>query len=173
MRLPIGTLMVNKGVITPQQLEQILERQRSTHRPFGEIAEELFGVRAKDVERAWAEQYSQTTRWVDPSIEPIDPAVHDLISRRQAWQFRVLPIGYDGSELMICTTQEGLVRAMNFAARQMPVTCYFVLAKMDQLAEALMRLYPMEGMSAETLVGESVPCLSPQLAQARSGGGAC
>jgi hypothetical protein len=165
--------MVNKGVITPQQLEQILERQRTTHRPFGEIAEELFGVRAKDVERAWAEQYSQTTRWVDPTIEPIDPAVHDLVSRRQAWQFRVLPLGYDGSELMICTTQEGLVRAMNFAARQMPVTCYFVLAKMDQLAEALMRRYPMEGMSAETLVGESVPRLSPQLAQARSGGGAC
>jgi hypothetical protein len=165
--------MVNKGVISRQQLEQILERQKSTHRPFGEIAEELFGVRAKDVERAWAEQYSQTTRWVDPTIEPIDPAVHDLVSRRQAWQFRVLPIGYDGSELMICTTQEGLVRAMNFAARQMPVTCYFVLAKMDQLAEALMRLYPMEGMSAETLVGENVPCLSPQLAQSRSGGGAC
>ena len=171
MRLPIGQLMLNRGVITTQQLEQILERQKATHRPFGEIAEEMVGVRAKDVERAWAEQYAQTTRWIDPTLEPIDPAVHDLVSRRQAWQFRVLPMGYDGSELMICTTQEGLVRAMNFAARQIPVTCYFVLAKLDQLAEALMRRYPMEGMSAESLMGENVARLTPELAQARSGGG--
>ena len=172
MRQPIGTLMVNNGVITKQQLEQILERQRQTHRPFGEIAEELCGVRAKDVERAWAEQYAQTTRWVNPTLEPCDPGVHDLVSRRQAWQFRVLPLGYDGSELMVCTTQEGLVRAMNFAARQIPVTCYFVLAKLDQLAEALMRQYPMEGMSAESLAGESVAKLTPALANARMGGGA-
>ena len=172
MRLPIGTLMVNKGVITPQQLEAILEKQKITHRPFGEIAEEMCGVKARDVERAWSEQYAQTTRWVDPTIEPCDPAVHDLVSRRQAWQFRVLPLGYDGSELMVCTTQEGLVRAMNFAARQIPVTCYFVLAKLDQLAEGLMRQYPMEGMSAETIVGENVAQLSPVMATARSGGGA-
>ena len=172
MRLPIGQLMVNRGVISSQQLEQILERQKTTHRPFGEIAEELCGVRGKDVERAWAEQYAQTTRWVNPSIEPVDPAVHDLVSRRQAWQFRVLPLGYDGSELMVCTTQEGLVRAMNFAARQIPVTCYFVLAKLDSLAEALMRQYPMEGMSVESLAGESVAQLSPAFATARSGGGA-
>lgn len=172
MRLPIGTLMVNKGVITEEQLKLILERQRITHRPFGEIAEELIGVKAKDVERAWAEQYAQTTRWVDPTIEPIDPAVHDLVTRRQAWQFRMLPIGYDGSELMVCTTQEGLVRAMNFAARQIPVTCYFVLTKLDQLAESLMRVYPMEGMSAEMLVGEDVPRIPANLAMGRVGGGA-
>ncbi len=173
MRLPIGQLMVNKGVITAQQLEQILDRQKSTHRPFGEIAEELCGVRGKDVERAWAEQYAQTTRWVNPSVEQVDPAVHDIVSRRQAWQFRVLPLGYDGSELMICTTQEGLVRAMNFAARQIPVTCYFVLAKLDSLAEALMRQYPMEGMSVESLAGESVAQLAPAFATPRHGGGAC
>lgn len=174
MRLPIGQLLLSQGVITREQLEQVLERQRRTHRPFGEIAEEMLGVKAKDVERAWSEQYAQTTRWVDPTLEPVDPAVHDLVSRRQAWQFRVLPLGYDGSELLVCTTKEGLVRAMNFAARQMPVTCYFVLARLEQLAEALMRHYPMEGMSAETLAGDAVPrCAPPQLAHARTGGGAC
>lgn len=173
MRKPIGSLMVDKGVLSPEQLAQVLERQRTTHRPFGEIAEEMFGVKAKDVERAWSEQYAATTRWIDPSTERIDPAVRELVSRRQAWQFRVLPVGYDGSELMVCTTQEGLVRAMNFAARQLPVTCYFVLSKLEPLAEALMRHYPMEGMSREVLLGENVPSLSPALALARAGGGAC
>lgn len=172
MRQPIGTLLVNRGVISGEQLRQVLEHQRVTQRPFGEIAEEMLGVKAKDVERAWAEQYGQTTRWIDPTIEHVDPAVHDLLNRRQAWQFRMLPLGYDGSELMVCTTQDGLVRAMNFAARQIPMTCYFVLAKMEHLAEALMRHYPMEGMSVESLMGESVPQIGAELVKARLGGGA-
>lgn len=172
MRQPIGKLLVNQGIISAEQLDQVLQRQQLTHRPFGEIAEELLGVKAKDVERAWSEQYAQTTRWVDPSLEPVDPAVREMITRRQAWQFRLMPIGYDGAELMVCTTQDGLIRAMNFAARHVPVTCYFVLAKLEHLAEALMRHYPMEGMSLETLRGDSIPRLQ-NLAFARSGGGAC
>lgn len=151
VRLPIGQLMVERGVITREQCERVLEKQRTTHRPFGEICEELLDVRAKDVERAWSEQYAATTRWVDPTSEALDAGVRELINRRQAWQFRILPMGYDGNELMLCTTQDGLVRAMNFATRQIPVNCYFVLAPLDKLGEALMRHYPMEGMSSEAL----------------------
>lgn len=155
MRVPIGELLVGKGILTAQQCKAVLDRQQATHRPFGEIAEELFAIDAKDVERAWAEQYSKITRWVDPLVEPCDPMVRDLISRRQAWQFRVLPLGYDGGDLMVCTTQESLVRAMNFTVRQIPATCYFVLSTPDNLASALMRHYPMDGMVPELVEGES------------------
>lgn len=155
MRLPIGTLLVDQGVLTPDQCEQVLERQRVTHRPFGEIAEEMFGVESREVERAWAKQYATLTKWIDPRLEPMDPAVRDLVTRRQAWQFRVLPIGYDGAELMVCTTQSGLIRAMNFTARQLPLTCYFVLCEPRAMGEALMRVYPMDGMSWDLLEGES------------------
>lgn len=167
MRMPIGQLMVDRGIITKDQCQQVLDKQRVTHRPFGEICEELLGVKAKDVERAWAEQYASTTRWVDPSMESIDPSVRDLVNRRQAWQFRLLPIGYDGNDLMVCTTKESLVRAMNFATRQLPVTCYFVLATLEQLGEALMRQYPMEGMSTEVLSDLPAEGLSKRMAAAR------
>lgn len=167
MRTPIGQLMVEKGVITRDQCEKVLEKQRVTHRPFGEICEEMLGVKAKDVERAWAEQYAATTRWVDPSHEAIDPAVRDLVNRRQAWQFRILPMGYDGSELMVCTTQESLVRAMNFATRQLPVTCYFVLSTLEQLGEALMTHYPMEGMCTEVLSETNPEKLTERVAAVR------
>ncbi len=155
MRLPIGALLVDQGVLTPEQCEQALERQKLTHRPFGEIAEEMFGVAAREVERAWAKQYATLTRWIDPRLEPLDPAVRDLVTRRQAWQFRVLPVGYDGAELMVCTTQAGLIRAMNFTARQLPVTCYFVLCEPQTMGQALMRVYPIDGMGADLLEGES------------------
>lgn len=154
-RILIGELLMEQGKLTGEQCQTILARQKATHRPFGEIAEELFNLPAREVERAWAVQYGQITRWIDPTIEPMDAAVRPLVTRRQAWQFRILPVGYDGSELMVCTTQAGLIRAMNFAAKQLPVTCYFVLSRPDDLADALMRFYPMEGMGLELVEGES------------------
>jgi hypothetical protein len=160
MRQPIGKLLLSQGVITQEQVDAVLRRQAETHRPFGEIAEEMLGVRAKDIERAWTEQYAHTTRWVNPMTEMVDPGVREMVSRRQAWQFRLLPMGYDQAELMVCTTKDGLVRAMNFAARHVPMTCYFVLSELEPLAEALMRHYPMEGMSADALRGDGVASLA-------------
>jgi hypothetical protein len=151
MRLPIGELLIRQGVITHQQCEQVLDRQRKTQRPFGEVAEELLGISARSVEKAWAEQYAGETRWLDAAIETPDPATRELITRRQAWQFRILPLGYDGNELMICTTKDFLVRAMNFATRQLPVPCFFVLSEPESLGLALIRHYPMDGMTVESI----------------------
>ncbi len=151
MRLPIGELLISQGVITTGQCQQVLDRQRITQRPFGDLAEELLGISARSVERAWAEQYASETRWIDAALEPVDLASRDLINRRQAWQFRVLPLGYDGNELMVCTTKDFLVRAMNFITRQLPVPCFFVLSEPESLGIALMRHYPMDGMSVETI----------------------
>ena len=156
MTIPIGTLLVRQGVITEDQRDQVLRRQKVTHRPFGQIAEEVFGIDAQAVEDAWAEQYAQTTRWLDPGAEQVDPAVRDLISRRQAWQFSILPIRYDGSELMVCTVRESLVRAMNFASRQIPVQCYFVLAAPENLSVALSRHYAIDGMGHKTLAAGGI-----------------
>lgn len=157
MTLPIGHLLVQMGVITEPQRAEILGAQRRTSRPFGQLAEEMFGVHPDAVERAWSEQYASMARWVDPRIEPIDPAAAAVIDRRRAWQFRILPLRYDGDELMVCTTRQHLVRAINFAYRSIPETCYFVLAEPDALGEALMRHHPMDGMSREMIAMDRIP----------------
>jgi hypothetical protein len=157
---PIGQILVQMGFITEKQRQYILDRQRECGRPFGELAEEIFGVSARDVETAWAEQYSTMTRHVDPTLEHVDPAVLPLVHRRQAWQFRVLPLRYEGGELLLCTTREHLVRALNFTTAHLNVPAFLVLADPESLGEALMRHYPMDGMSRETVRGsapESAP----------------
>lgn len=154
---PIGQILVQMGFITEKQRQYILDKQRESGRPFGELAEEIFNVRARDVETAWAEQYTTMTRHVDPMLEHIDPAVLPLVHRRQAWQFRVLPMRYEGGELLVCTTRAHLVRALNFVTGHLGgggrVPSYLVLADPEALGEALMRHYPMDGMSRETVIG--------------------
>lgn len=151
MTAPIGDYLVRMGVITEKQRVCILEEQRLTGRPFGQIAEEMFGVRSKDVEKAWAAQYAGMSEPVNPNLERIDPMVLGLITRRQAWQFRILPLRYEAGALLVCTTQEHLPRAANFATRNIPATCFFVLALPEALGEALMRYYPIDGMTPEAI----------------------
>lgn len=145
--LRLGDLLVRNGALTEAQRDSVLDYQRLTGRPFGELAERLFGVGQQAVEQAWAEQYGMIAQRVDPRTERVDAEALSMIDRRQAWQFRVLPIRFEAGELMICTTQDHLVRALKFAGWRIKSPCYVVLADPAALGEALMRHYPMAGMT--------------------------
>lgn len=145
MALRLGEILMRKGIMTPGQVQAVLEEQRRCHRPFGELAEEMFGVEAELLEEAWADQYESITAKVDPKTERVDPAILARITARQAWQFRVIPLRMDGLELMVCTGKESLGRALRFSYRQFGACCYFVLCTPDQLVDALNRHYPMAG----------------------------
>jgi hypothetical protein len=151
MEIRLGDLLVRNGVLTDEQRNSVLEKQRKTGRPFGEIAEHMFGVSQKAVERAWAEQYAMITQTVDPRNESLDAVALALIDRRQAWQFCMMPLRFEGEELVVCTTQEHLVRAMRFAGWRIKSPCYFVISDPLTLGKALMRHYPMEGMHPAVL----------------------
>jgi hypothetical protein len=149
MSIRLGDLLVRKGVLTDPQRQSALEYQRLTGRPFGEIVERLYKVSPAAVEDAWSIQYAALAPHVDPRAEEIDAEVLPLIDRRQAWQFRMLPLRYDAHELMVCTTREHLVRAMKFTGWKLTDLCYFVLAQPLALGDALVAHYPMAGMTPD------------------------
>jgi hypothetical protein len=151
MHLRLGDVLVRRGVLNATQRDQILEEQKRTGRPFGVLAERMFGVRAGAIEEAWAEQYAAMAGLIDPAEERLDPYAHSLIERRQAWQFGVLPMRFEGDELVVCTTQENLARAMRFMGWRIGQSCRFEIAEAHALARVLSRVYPMGGMDASTL----------------------
>ncbi len=153
MPVRLGDLLVERGVLTEEQRAEILRRQRTDPRPFGALAERLFGVKPEAVEQAWAEQFEGLTPRVDPRRERVDAGVLGLIDRRQAWQFRVLPLRYDDGDLVMCTTREHLVRALKFTGWRLARPCHFVLADPVALGEALMRHYHLEGMTPAMVAG--------------------
>ncbi|MCB9845254.1 MAG: hypothetical protein H6811_04625 [Phycisphaeraceae bacterium] len=147
MHLRLGDILVLRGVLTEEQLVQALDEQSLSGRPIGEIVERVFGVSPMDVERAWESQYAQLAPSIDPlSIAP-DPDCLSMISRRQAWQFRVLPAWMDGRELAVVTCEGSAARLLRFAAWRISSPCSMVLAEPQRLGLALMRHYPMAGMT--------------------------
>lgn len=152
MSLRLGEVLVSRGVLDTAQVAAVLEAQRDRARPFGLLAEELFGVAPADVEAAWVEQYGGRTARVDPLLERPQASALRSISRRQAWQFRVLPMGHDElGDLVLCTTEAELPRALRFAANCVSEPTVIVLCDAHALSIALAEHYPIAGFDTAEL----------------------
>lgn len=139
----IGQLLVEQGVLSDAQVQHILRVQKESGRPFGDLAERLYGISPKAVEDAWVEQYIRTVGTVDLNDTKIETDCLRMLNRRQAWQFHMLPANRDQGELSVATSPQNLVRAVNFATRSLDEPVYFMLAERKQLREFLMKHYPV------------------------------
>lgn len=153
----LGDLLVSHGILSVDERDRVLEVQRDSGGAFGAIAEKLFHISPAAVERAWAEQVAEWAPRVNASKAKVQAAALAMIDRRQAWQFRVLPLKLSEEGLVICTTQESLVKALKFTGWRISAECQFVLAKLDDLGAALEKHYPMSGMSTKVLVEARTP----------------
>ena len=147
--LQIGQLLVQQGVLTERQVQHILQVQKVSHRPFGDLAERLFGVSPEAIEDAWVQQYVRTAGVVDLDEHDIDINCLRLINRRQAWQFHVLPVAKNEQGMQAATDATSLIRAVNFSTRRLDDAVCFLIAEREQLREFLMKHYPIpEHMAA-------------------------
>jgi hypothetical protein len=147
--MQIGQLLVEQGALTELQVQRILHEQKKTHRPFGDLAERLYGISPKAVEDAWIEQYLQTVGIVDLEDVDIDVECLRVLNRRQAWQFHMLPTHRQQSQLHVATSAENLVRSVNFSARRIDEPVYIQVAERQQLREFLMKHYPVPSYLAQ------------------------
>ena len=148
--IQIGQLLVEQGCLTQDQVDHILKVQKMTNRPFGDLAERLYGINPRAVEDAWVEQYVRTVGVVDLEDTTVDTDCLRVLNRRQAWQFHTLPVQREGDVgLQAATSAENLVRAVNFTARKLDEPVYFMIAERKQLCEFLMKHYPVPQFIAE------------------------
>ena len=148
--IPIGELLVAQGVLTESQVAHILQVQKSTARPFGDLAERLFGISPKLIEDAWVVQYVQTVGKCDLEEMEFDEQCLRVINKRQAWQFHLLPVSRDDQQcLKMATDEKNLVRAVNFTSRRIDEPVHMLIAEREELREFLMKHYPVPEHMAE------------------------
>jgi hypothetical protein len=142
--IQIGQLLVEQGVLSSSQVDHILKIQKMSHRPFGDLAERLYGIDPKAVEDAWVQQYIRVAGVVDLEEQEVDTECLRLLNRRQAWQFHLLPTNRpDQENLNIATSARDLVRAVNFTCKKLDEPVHFMIAERAQLRDFLMKHYPV------------------------------
>lgn len=150
MSIRLGELLVEQGALTLDQRDEVLRLQQGAHRPFGVIAEERFGVSPSDIEEAWATQYAMIAMRIDPLSVQVEKLTLDIITKRQAWQFGLIPIREHQGEIEFVTSMECMARALRFVGWRMPVLCTFGICDLHTLKLGLSLHYPFEGLDAQT-----------------------
>ena len=57
----IGEILIEQGILSEQQVLEIVQAQKQRHEPFGVLAEKMFDVTVQSIENAWIEQYHRYT----------------------------------------------------------------------------------------------------------------
>src|SRR6185437_10374335 len=99
--LKIGEILVQQKILTDDQVKHLLKIQKSVGRPFGDLAERLFGIDPQIVQDAWVEQYSQMVGHVDARLLPVEDTCVRTVNRRQAWQFHLVPLNRNDDQLKV------------------------------------------------------------------------
>ena len=139
--LRLGEFLVLRGVLTREQADRIVEHQERTARPFGVLAEELFGVDPAAIESAWASQYEA----MSPALELAEgePSLKAIaaVTKRRARQFGVAPVRIENGILVLATTRENLPRALRFGLRVLERPCSFVVGSPKKIDAILAQCY--------------------------------
>jgi hypothetical protein len=147
--IQIGQLLVEQGALSEAQVEHILKVQKMSHRPFGDLAERLYGINPKAIEDAWVEQYLRIAGVIDLRQQEIETNCLRVLNRRQAWQFHLLPMNREEDSLNMATSPQDLVRAVNFSGKTLDEPIHFLIAERAQLREFLMKHYPVPNCIAQ------------------------
>ena len=150
--IKIGQILIEHGVLSEQQVLEIVQAQRRQSLPFGVLAERMFDVTLDSIESAWVDQYERFTGQIDLDDYEIDARTLKLINRRQAWQFEILPIRFEEEgELLMAASRKRLARSVTFVANRLEPVVFFRLADSQQLREFLRKHYPMPEVTDELL----------------------
>jgi MSHA biogenesis protein MshE len=90
--LPLGTLLVRKGLISNEQLELALLDQQKTGLRLGELLVHWGWVDSAAISEALAEQYELD--FVDLDTAEFDAAAIELLSAKDARHYDAIPIRY-------------------------------------------------------------------------------
>lgn len=140
MQVPrLGEILVSRGVLSDAQVGAILDTQARSSRPFGVLAEELFGTDPRAIESAWAAQYESMAPTLTLAPGEPTPEAINAVSKRRAEQFGVAPVRFENGQLMLATARENLPRALMFGLRVLEMPCVFAIAPAG-LIEAIIDL---------------------------------
>lgn len=94
----IGDMLLDMGLLTPEQLEQAAEAQRRTNLRFGEVITALGFASEERIARCLAEQYGYEL--ADLHTLTPDPAALQVVTPLYALSHLVLPIRLESDQLL-------------------------------------------------------------------------
>ncbi len=114
-RKDVGEILVTKGYMTQQQLEQVRVAQKNAPGDLGKIAVELGFVTEKQVIEAKAESFNYLFFDFEKSAKTIDPKCATLIPEHVARKYKAIALGKKHDRVFVCICTPGDNKALETA----------------------------------------------------------
>jgi type IV pilus assembly protein PilB len=155
MPVRIGELLLKEKRITPEQLQQALNHQKTNGGKLGHNLVSLGFVKDEEITALLSRQYGV------PSINltqfEIDPAVIKLIPADTAQKYQIIPLSRAGATLTIAMTDPTNVFAMDDIKFMTGYNVEPVVASEAAVIEAIVKYYPAGPPAKKT---EAAPSMS-------------
>src|SRR5881394_2981113 len=142
MPVRIGELLLKEKRITPAQLQEALNYQKTSGGKLGYNLVKLGFVKDEEITALLSKQYGV------PSINltqfQIDPAVVKLVPPETAQKYQIIPLSRSGASLTIAMTDPTNVFAMDDIKFMTGYNVEPVVASETAITEAVQKYYPLK-----------------------------
>ncbi|MHB8995810.1 MAG: GspE/PulE family protein [Armatimonadota bacterium] len=160
----IGQMLMERGLITQEQLDQALEAQKQSTQMVGEILVDLGFVQRQPVFEALAEQIK--VPFVNLASQAPDPKVSGLLDRDSAKRMKALPFARGDGTIKVAMAEPEDVMAHDFLKKTLMVNIEPMLADPVELARAIDKASKEGGGASSSQAAPAGPRPKPQVGAA-------
>ncbi|MGI6040513.1 MAG: GspE/PulE family protein [Eubacteriales bacterium] len=144
-RMALGHLLVKRGIVTPEQVDEALEIQKETNEKLGTILVELNYTTEEQIARALATKTG--FEYMSLNSVGVNPEAAALISTETAMKYRAVPVAIQNDTLFVAMENPNDVVAMDDLSliTGMHITPIVVSdAEIESALNSLVSLTPLE-----------------------------
>jgi len=149
----LGEILIDKGLITSEQLQEALAQQRKTGEFIGTILIKKKFIKEKELFEVLSEQLH--IDYVNLKDITIERSVIEKVPAKFSWHYKIIPVRFSGNKLTVATSDP--LRSLNDLRLFLNYEIEPVLASESEILEAARKYY---GVGAETV--ESIMSKAPK-----------
>jgi CheY-like chemotaxis protein len=149
MKMHLGELLVESGIITVKTLERALTRQQGSGKRLGIVLDEMGVINQEELVEALAKQFGfETVRGT--SAQSVSESLLELIPEEIALQKLVFPLRNLNGELSLAITDPFDTDTINFLEQSTSLRIVPVLATRDDILNAVQQHYLRDDAARNT-----------------------
>jgi len=140
---PLGSLLIDEGLLTEAQLDAAVLEQSRTGKPLGRLLIEQGTISEAELVHTLARQVG--LEFVDLNDRTIDGSVAALVSESLARRYQAIPVGWEDGKLVVAMADPSNVFAVDDIRALAGAEVHTVVATASQIIETIERFFRVDG----------------------------
>ncbi|MDD5533035.1 MAG: ATPase, T2SS/T4P/T4SS family [Syntrophales bacterium] len=149
VRKRLGEILVRKGRISPEQMNELLRQQKGSNKPLGQLLVEKEILSEEELTHVLGEQLGIPHIWLRKGL--VDPKIVHVLPKEKALAYQVVPMFRVNNILTLATADPHAIFVFDEISRTANLEVQPVLCRTDDIVEAIHECYRGEASIDEVM----------------------